>query len=302
LDLERLRALHAVSVHGSVRAAAEALHVTTSAVSQQLAKLERETGQRLLERSGRGVRLTDAAELLVAHAGRILSMVEEAEADLEAHRGAVVGEISIGAFPTALRGLVPSMLATLARDHPALRVLVREIDPSESIPLVLRGDLDVSIIHDWSNDPLAIPEGLHSTPIFEDRAEIAMPACHPLADRESVALKELADDIWISSTPGSICCDWLTHTLRAEGLEPRIDHMVSEFSTQFVLIAAGIGVAVIPRLGLCDVPDDVRLVPLDPPLSRNLYAVWRTEAARRPAIRASVAALRGRLLEGKGRA
>src|SRR5690348_11387683 len=111
LDLERLRALQAVSKHGSVRAAAEALHVTTSAVSQQLAKLERETGQQLLERQGRGVRLTDAAELLVSHADRILSLVEEARADLEAHRGAVVGEVWVAAFPTAVRGLIPGALA-----------------------------------------------------------------------------------------------------------------------------------------------------------------------------------------------
>lgn len=292
LDLERLRALHAVSVHGSVRAAAEALHVTTSAVSQQLAKLERETGQQLLERHGRGVRLTDAAELLVGHASRILSMVEQAEADLEAHRGAVAGEISISAFATAVRGLVPGMLKALRARHRGLRVLVEERDPADAIPLLQRGDLDLVISQDWDNAPLAVPEGLLRLHIGDDVADIALPADHPLAGRESIALKELAQESWIASTPGSVCYDWLTHTLRGEGVEPRVDHTAYEFAGQLCLVEAGLGAAVIPRLGRTPVPEGVRLVPVDPPLTRSVYAVWRAEAARRPAIRAVLAALR----------
>jgi len=292
LDLERLRALHAVSVHGSVRAAAEALHVTTSAVSQQLAKLERETGQQLLERNGRGIKLTDAAELLVGHAGRILSMVEAAKADLEAHRGAVVGEVSVAAFPTAIRGLFPGALARLRAEHPELRVRVREEDPAQSVPLVVRGDIDLAIVQEWDNDPFAIPEGLARGALGDDAADVALPADHPLAGRDQVKLIELAEDPWISSTPESICFEWLTHTLRAEGFEPRISHMAYEFATQLALVDAGLGAAILPRLGRRDVPGGVRLVPLDPPLERRLYAVWRVEAARRPAIRAVVAALR----------
>src|SRR3981189_546625 len=129
LDLDRLRALSAVATYGSVSAAADVLHVTTSAVSQQVAKLERETGQKLLERNGRGVRLTDAAALLATHAERILAMVEEAEAAREAQRGEVVGELPVAAFPPAARGLLPPALRALARDHPRLRVCMREQDP-----------------------------------------------------------------------------------------------------------------------------------------------------------------------------
>jgi len=292
LDLERLRALQAVSVHGSVRAAAEALHVTTSAVSQQLAKLERETGQQLLERKGRGVRLTDAAELLVGHADRILSLVEEARADLEAHRGAVVGEVWVAAFPTAVRGLVPGALARLRDAHPQLRVRVREEDPAQSIPLVLRGDIDLAVIQEWDNDPVGLPEGLARGRVCEDPADVALHAGHPLAGRESLALKELADDGWICSTPKTICYEWLCYTLRAEGFEPRIEHMATELSSELALVDAGLGAAILPRLGRCDVPPNVRLVPLDPPLVRRLSVVWRIEAARRPAIRAVSAALR----------
>lgn len=292
LDLDRLRALHAVATHGSVSAAAEALHVTTSAVSQQLAKLERETAHKLLERNGRGVRLTDAAKLLVAHAERILSLVELAEADLEAYRGIVAGEMTIAAFPTAIRGLIPAALSELHAAHPRLRVRVCECDPAESLPLISRGDVDLAIVKDWNNEPLPVPEGLAKGMICEDAADVALPADHPLAGRDVVALAELAGDRWISSTPGSICHDWLVHTLRSLGDEPQVDHMAYEFATQLALVAAGLGNAVLPRLGRCDVPEGVRLIALEPALTRCVYAVWREEAARRPVIRAALDALR----------
>lgn len=292
LDLDRLRALHTIAVHGSVSAAADVLHVTTSAVSQQVAKLEKETGQKMLERNGRGVRLTDAAELLVEHAERILSLVEMAQADLEAHRGTVVGQLSVGAFPTAARGLAPPALVRLRDEHPQLRVLLNEYDPTVSIPLVARGDLDLAVVQDWNDEPLAIPEGLCKSAICDDIADVALSADHPLADREVIELKELAGDPWISSTPGTICCDWLTHTLRGIDSEPHIAHLAYECATVLALVAAGMGAAIMPRLGRCDVPSGVRLVPVRPLMTRRIYAIWRGEAARRPGIRATVEALR----------
>ena len=292
LDLERLRALNAVATYGTVSGAADALHVTTSAVSQQVAKLERETGQKLLERNGRGVRLTDAAELLVRHAERILALVEVAQSDLEAHRGAAVGALSVAAFPTAIRGLAAAALVRLRDEHPQLRLRVREADPSESIPQAVRGELDVAIVQDWNNEPLALPEGLAKGFLCVDVADVALPADHPLADRDCVELKELAGDPWISSTINSVCYDWLTHTLRAVDSEPRIDHMAYEYESQLALVGAGCGAAILPRLGRCVVPGDVRVLSLRPLLARRIYAVWRAEAARRPAIRATVDALR----------
>jgi DNA-binding transcriptional LysR family regulator len=292
LDLDRLRALSAVATYGSVSAAADVLHVTTSAVSQQVAKLERETGQKLLERNGRGVRLTDAATLLAAHAERILAMVEEAESDLEAQRGEVVGELAVAAFPTAARGLVPAALRALAAKHPRLRVCLREQEPHAAVPLAVRGEVDLGIVQDWFNVPLAIPDGLVKSSLVDDVADVALPAGHPLADRPVVDLGELREDAWIAQSPGAICRDWLVHTLRSAGLEPRIAHTADEYATQLALVAVGLGAAIVPRLGRCDVPDGVRIVPVRPALTRHVYAIWRAEAARRPAIRATVAALR----------
>src|SRR5256885_6455958 len=241
LDLERLRALSAAATSGSVSAAASALRVTASAVSQQVAKLERETGQKLLERNGRGVRLTDAATLLAGHAERILAMVEEAESDLEAHRGSVVGELTIAAFPTAARELVPAALRTLAREHPRLTVCLREQEPDVSVPLAVRGEIDLGIVQDWFNAPLAIPEGLVKASLLDDVADLALPAEHPLAARDVIDLGELADDVWVSAPIGTVCRTWLVHTLRSAGLEPRIAHTADEYATQLALVEAGLG-------------------------------------------------------------
>lgn len=292
LDLDRLRALHTVATYGSVRAAADVLHVTTSAVSQQIAKLERETGQVMLERHGRGVRLTDAAEILVRHADRILLMVEKAAGDLEEFRGAAVGELSIAAFPTAARGLVPPALHELGATHPQLQVRLRETEPHEAVPLVARGEYDLAIVQDWFNVPLAIPEGLAKASIVDDQADIALPPGHPLAHRDKVDLDEIAGDPWISQSPGAICRDWLVHTLRSRDVEPQIAHMADEYTTQLALVSAGLGTAVLPRLGRCDVPHGVTIVAVTPALTRHVYAIWREEAARRPAIQVTLEALR----------
>jgi DNA-binding transcriptional LysR family regulator len=275
LDLNRLKALHAVHVYGSVGAAADALMVTPSAVSQQIAKLERETGARLMERNGRGVRLTDAAGLLAEHA----------------ERGEVVGRLNVAAFPTAVRGLMPGALVALRQRHPDLWVQLNEREPERVVREVARGELDLGVIQDWMNRPMPIPEGLSKATLLDDVADVAMPAAHPLAGEREVELAALHGEQWISSTPGTICHDWLVFTLRSASLEPVIACMADEYPTQLALVAAGLGCAIVPRLGRDCVPDGARLVPLRPRQSRRIYAVWRTDAARRPAIRAMVDAL-----------
>ncbi|WP_432071964.1 LysR family transcriptional regulator [Streptomyces wuyuanensis] len=291
LNLERLRTLDALARHGSVSAAADGLHVTTSAVSQQMAKLEREVGQQLLAKNGRGVRLTDAGRLLADHAARILSQVELAQADIEAQRGQVVGEVRLGAFPTAARGLFPAALTALRADHPDLRVRTSELEPEYALRQVLRGDLDLAVALDWSNKRLPVPGGLTREPLLDDAADVAMPADHPLAGRGDVDLEDFADDDWVSWPQGEFCYEWLVFTLRAKGIEPRIVHLAGEHHTQLALIAAGLGVCVTPRLGRGPVPDGVRLVPVRQKVRRHIYAVWRTDADRRPSIRAALTAL-----------
>jgi DNA-binding transcriptional LysR family regulator len=292
LDIGRLRALHAVATYGSVGAAADALGYTPSAVSQQLAKLERETRTPLLERRGRGVALTDAAQHLAATAAQVLDLVEQAELDLEEQRGQVAGEIVLAAFPTAARGLLPPVLARLRTEYPALTVDVLEIDPFEAVAGVARGELTVAVVHDWHNTPLALPEELSRVRLGTDPADILMPATHPLAAREVVRPADLAGERWICQPEGSICHDWLVRTMRKAGFEPRVAYSVAEYQSQLAMLAHGVGIAMIPRLGRGPLPAGVVAVPLNPAPSRRIYAAWRTLTARRPAVSATLAALR----------
>ncbi|WP_406262674.1 LysR family transcriptional regulator [Actinacidiphila glaucinigra] len=292
LNLGRLRILHAISTYGSVSAAADVLHVTTSAVSQQMGKLERETGQILLAKNGRGVRLTDAGRLLSGHADRILSLVELAHSDLEAHRGAAVGELRMAAFPTSVRGLFPQALAATRRDHPKLRAMVHEMEPQDALARLVRGDIDLAVVLDWYNKPLSLPGGLAKEPLLDDIADVVVPEGHHLAGRAEVDLGELADDDWIAWPDGGFCHEWLLFTLRGKGVEPRIAHHAEEHPTVLALVAAGLGVAVVPRLGRGPLPAGVRAIRVRHTMKRHIYAVWRSDADRRPAIRAAVDALR----------
>ncbi|MCX4402211.1 LysR family transcriptional regulator [Streptomyces sp. NPDC059837] len=292
LNLERLRTLDALARHGSVSGAAEGLHVTTSAVSQQMSKLEREVGQQLLAKNGRGVRLTDAGRLLADHAARILSQVELAQSDLEAQRGQVVGELRLSAFPTAARGLFPTALAALRADHPGLRVRSSELEPEAGVAGVIRGDLDLAVVLDWYNKPMPLPDGLVKAPILDDPADVAMPVGHRLADRAEVDLGDFADDEWITWGEGEFCHEWLMFTLRSRGVEPHIGHRAGETHTQLGLVAAGLGVCIAPLLGRHPMPEGVVTVPLRQAVRRHVYVIWRADADRRPSIRAAVGALR----------
>jgi DNA-binding transcriptional LysR family regulator len=166
------------------------------------------------------------------------------------------------------------------------------MEPPDALRDLARGDLDLAVVADWYNRPLGLPGGLARAALFDDVADIAMPAGHPLAGREAVGLEDLAREDWVSWPPDAICHEWLMFTLRGMGIEPRLTHTAAEHHTQLALIAAGLGVAVAPRLGRGPVPAGVAVVPVRHPITRHVYAVWREDAGRRPAIRAAVAALR----------
>ncbi|EPH42386.1 LysR family transcriptional regulator [Streptomyces aurantiacus] len=292
LDLARLRALHAVAVHGTVGAAAAALGYTPSAVSQQIAKLERETRTTLLERQGRGVALTDEAVRLADAARELLAIVERAETDLAERRGVPAGRLTVVAFASAARGLLPGVLAELARRHPDLDARLTEVEPHLSVDLVAKGAADLAVAHDWDIAPLPAPPGVEQALIGEDLCDLLVPTGHRLAGRDSVRRAELRDERWISQPPGRVCHDWLVRTMRAAGCEPDIVHRAEENPTLIALVAAGLGIALVPRLGRGPLPDGVAAVRLDPMPVRGVYAVWRAGAARRPAIAEAVRVLR----------
>jgi DNA-binding transcriptional LysR family regulator len=292
IDLGRLRALHAVDQYGSVNRAAEVLGYTPSAVSQQLTKLERETRTTLVERQGRGIVLTDAARQLASTASRILELVEDAELTLEEHRGQAIGTLSIAAFPTAARGLLPHALSRLIDDNPGLDVRIVETDPFEAVAAVNRGEIHVAVVHDWHNAPLSLPDGLSRAKLGSDPADVLLPATHRLAGKEFVRAEDLVGERWICQPAGSICHEWLVRTMRRAGVEPNVAYSVAEYQTQLAMLSRGIGIGLLPRLGRGTLPDDVVVVPLQPAPSRRLYAVWRTTTSRRPAISVTLETLK----------
>lgn len=291
LNLERLRTLDALARHGSVSGAADGLHVTTSAVSQQMAKLEREVGQPLLAKSGRGVRLTDAGRLLADHAARIISRVELAQADVEARRGSAVGELRIGAFPTAMRGLLPPVLAALRVDHPELRPRVREQEPAEGMAAVVRGDLDLALAIDWHNKRMPVPGSSpgrtcwttpwtsRCRPPSPRRPGGGLPRGVP---RRRLDLLERGAVLPRVARP---------HPARYRYRAPDRAHRRGAPHPAGLRRGRARGVRD-PRLGRGPVPDGVRLLPVSDTVRRHVYAVWRADADRRPSIRAAVEALR----------
>jgi DNA-binding transcriptional LysR family regulator len=224
----------------------------------------------------------------VSRTHRVLSLLEEAEAELEANDADVTGRIVIAAFATAARGLVPQAIAALRRKYPDLAITFHEQEPHESIPRLVRRDVDLIVINDWENAPLALPAGLTKAPLFDDVADIALPPGHRYAAAKTVKLPQLSGEEWIAWPGGSICHDFLLHTLRKNGHEPRITHTAGEYATQLALVAAGLGACILPRLGRGPVPHGVTVVPTEPALRRHVYAAWRTQTTRKNAIRAAV--------------
>ncbi|KIQ64274.1 LysR family transcriptional regulator [Kitasatospora griseola] len=292
MDLGRLRALHAVAVHGSVGGAAAALGFTPSAISQQIAKLERETRTVLLERQGRGIQLTDAARGLADTAQRVLALVEQAEVTLEEQRGRATGRLLVAAFATASRGLLPGVLAELHCEYPELEVRLLESDPYPAAELVARGEVDLAVVQDWASVPLPVQDGVDRLDLGTDPVDLLLPVAHPLAALDAVPMTELRGQRWTSVPPGNICHDWLLHTMREIGEEPDVRYQVGEFESQIALIAAGLGLGLVPRLGRGPLPPGVVARPVTPRPFRRVYALWRTQTSRRPAITTALDVLR----------
>lgn len=295
IDLEAVVSLRAVATQGSVAAAAATLGYTPSAVSQQIKRLERETGVTLLERAGRGVVLTDAGARLVVDSAPILDDLERLRADLQVasrEPGPVSGEVRLAAFSTVVRGLVTPMLADLARRHPDLRLPLRESEPWETIALVASGQRDLGIVHRWGGVALAMPDQLVSTPLFTDVADVILRRDHPLADRAVLHPEELAGERWVATFEATICRQWLRRLFDGVPNAPRVVHESMEFANHLELARAGLAVALIPRLGRGPLgPDLVAIPTADPASTRDVHAVHRRTQADSPALRVALDAV-----------
>ncbi|WP_414938371.1 LysR family transcriptional regulator [Amycolatopsis sp. cmx-11-51] len=282
-NVERLRMLHAVWRRGSLAAAAELLHVTPSAISQQLTKLEREAGTRLLVRHGRGVRLTPAGLLLAQRSDRVLAELRAARADLDSLTGEMTGVVEIGAIPSGVHTFIMPALTGLTVRHPGIEARLHEVEPEEALPALTDGVFDVVVVESWENMPLTRPPDTRWTVLRDDSAMIVLPAGHPLAGADSVPAEDLADEIWVAWARPNLANAWLRQTLRERGIEPTVRHTVSGFSTQFAVVAGLGAVTLVPSMATTVAPPTVVCTPLEPVLHRQLYAV-QPRSETRPAV------------------
>ena len=291
IDLDALAALRAVAQHGSVIAAASATGYTPSAVSQQIKRLERQTGVPLLERVGRGVMLTSQGRHLVDAGARVLADLEELEADLQASHGRVSGRVRLAAFSTAVRGLVAPVVRRLRDEHPDLTLVVDEREPWDTVDMVAGGQAEIGLVHRWGDVPLELPDHVVAHRVTRDLADLIVPHDHPLAARRRVTPHDLVDVDWIATPEGTICRQWLHRMYDGTGHPPRIAHISGEFDSHLALVGAGLGVALIPRLGRAPLGPDVTAVEVrDPQPVRMIDALHRRTMAASPAVQAVLAA------------
>jgi DNA-binding transcriptional LysR family regulator len=249
LNVQRLKVLREVVAQGSFSEAASALNYTQSAVSQAIATLESEAGVPLLERDRRGVRPTTAGERLNEHAARILTQLDAAEAELGAIAGVKGGELRMASFPTAGATLMPLAIASFRSAHPDVRLSLVEGEPEELLPRLREGEFDLGLIFEFEGTGELGP-GLRSAPLFEDPMKLALPKGHRLAGKEHVTLSDLSDDAWVQTSEASACARHVVRICRATGFEPRVSFESDDYLTVQGLVAAGVGVALIPQLAL----------------------------------------------------
>jgi len=297
LDTHRLRLLREFAERGTIAATAAALGYTPSAVSQQLAALEREAGAVLLDRTARAAELTDAGRRLAEHAERILALIEAAEADLSA--AGPTGRVTVTAFPTAAVAFGPALVRRV-RAHPGLTLLLRETQREEGLRLVRTGEVDVALVADWSGrlanaDSRAGVEGslLQFYRLIRDPLVLVLPRGHPAADPAvQIDLDKLRDEPWLAAPAGEPSRQAVDRLLASTGGMPPAPWEFEGLSTILSLVAHGIGIAALPRLPLAagDRRVAVRELPGGPP-PRDVYAVARASSVRRPSVAVMLAAL-----------
>jgi DNA-binding transcriptional LysR family regulator len=286
IDIGALRALAAVEQHGSVIAASDVMGFSPSAVSQQIKKLEKQTGFAVLERRGRGVLLTERGLALAAYGRRILSELEELQSTLLADPAKPSGRLKVVSFSTACRGLVGPLLGRLATSGTDLDVTVLAEDPREAVARVANGDADLGVVHNWNSVPLVIPEHMTLEWLCEDIADLLVHRGHPLAGRGTVEPADLVDERWISTPHGAICNEALLRIFADLGRVPDIRVYDPDFATHIALVEQGAVVALVPRLGRPALPPEVISVPVvNPVQARQVGMVHRRTMTASPGIR-----------------
>jgi DNA-binding transcriptional LysR family regulator len=286
LDAARLRVFREVVRCGSISAAAEALNFTQPAVSRQIAVLEREAGAQLLERTPRGIRLTEAGRVLLGHAEAILDRMATARAQVASVASLGGGRLRIGSFPTATATVVPRAIAAFARAYPQVELSLVEAITPDAFAHLRSGDVDVAVV---THFPELEAAELEVVDLVDDELLVALPAAHPLARKPRLRLRDLRDETWIESTGAGRT---LLNAALAQGFEPRVRFGAENWLSKQGLVAAGVGVTLIPGLAIATVRDDIVLRSLGPQAPRRRIVAALPAGYRAPAVGPFVELLR----------
>ena len=277
-DLRRLRLLREFAERGTLSAVAAALSCSPSTVSQQLNILEKEAGTRLLEKAGRGVRLTDAGRLLAQHAGVLLTAAEAASADLAALAGEMRGTVRAGGLQSATRRLLVPAVARMLAQHPQVRTEVSELELEQALPDLLLGALDLVISDEYDGHPRPRPAGLRFMLLHQEPLKLVLASRHMLAERQGpIAVSELREEVWVASDRGTGHHDMVVGTCRAlGGYEPDLRHRSNDADVQLELVRTTEAVALLPALALPTADASLAIRDItEQQLERRLHVVLR---------------------------
>jgi molybdate transport repressor ModE-like protein len=283
LDVKRLRILREVAEHGSFSAAADSLHLTQSAVSQQVAALERETGTMLIDRNRGNLRLTDPGAALVSHTEAVIARLDAAERELHEIAGLRGGKVRMASFPTAGATVVIRAVAAFRKQFPEVELTLSEAEPERSIPQLRAADQDVILVYDYESLPLPEERDLERMLLLEERMQLALPKDHRLAGEGTVPLAELAEDTWVvgTKTGAGACRGNVFMACRAAGFEPTIGFESDDYQVHMSLVASGLSVSLVPELLLPGRHPGISIVGIDPDAPvRRVWAVTRPQESR----------------------
>jgi molybdate transport repressor ModE-like protein len=293
LDVKRLRILREVAAQGSFSAAAEELYLSQSAVSQQVATLEREVGMTLLERTSSGPKLTDAGRALVTHTDAVICRLEEAERELAAIAGLEGGRVRLVSFPTANATLVTGAVSTFRDRFPGVKLHLGEAEPLDSVPALKRGEYDLALTYDFEVNPDPEDRDIERRLLLEEHMQVALPPGHRLASRKAIQLADLADEDWVIGASTGSCRAHVIHLCRAAGFEPRISFESDDYQVLQGLASAGMGVALLPDLAMAGQHPALEIRPVAPtPPVRRVWATSLAVGSRAPATDAMTEVLR----------
>jgi DNA-binding transcriptional LysR family regulator len=290
VDLVRLRTLRELALRTTMAAVADALRISPSAVSQQIAQLEDELEVALVERRGRGVLLTPAGKRLVAHVERLTAILEEAKADIANMRSVVAGELRVAAFPSIAAMVMPRTMRALEHAYPHLFVVLDELEPIDGLAALRSWQVDIALIDDLTLAGMLPEAGINTQQLIVDELLVMLPKTHRLARQKSVALAALKDERWALDTRGTYA-QMIVQACARAGFRPQINGNCNGFPAIAAMVAAGCSVSVMPGLRVRSNSGDFCVARLSPPVPRSVLIAYHRGAQRKPAVAAFLAAI-----------